>query len=166
MSSIRKILNISAPPVFHILLKENRFIIVYFVCAGDNSIKVVSSISSLVQKNIEHLLDRIWNEAIDSRIHDSFVKNPRRMDVAWPLFRDSSHHYGCHHFWERRERERENTKEKSIVSSRKRRILVPLENFNWHFYNLCTALSLVFFCIAELTRARQCLLMKQSIYRS
>lgn len=67
----------------------------------------------------------------------------------------------------KRERKVEDSKEKSTISSTKaKKILAPLENFNRHFYNLCTALSPVFLCIAELTRARQCLLMKQSIYRS
>lgn len=103
---------------------------------------------------------------IDLRIHDSFVRNPRQMDVAWPglYFGIALITMDVIIFGKGR-REKEKTRRRSPLSLRER-ILVPLENFNWHFYNLCTALSPVFFCIAELTRARQCLLMKQSIYRS
>lgn len=126
-------------------------------------------------KNIEHLLDRIHRN--EERSISGFTNarllcassNGRSLASIPGIDRDP-HHYGCRHFWERKERERERskTRRRSPLSllRRAKKILTPLENFNRHFYNLCTALSPVFLCIAELTRARQCLLMKQSIYRS
>lgn len=99
--------------VFHILLKENRFIIVYHSYRQFKLISSIWVVSQLRAKNIEHLLDQIhWNEArsisgfTNARLLcESALSNGRSLAFI-PGISQDSHHYGCHHFWKRKEREK------------------------------------------------------------